>query len=439
MLRETVQDNPYQTQSPTIRQLVFLEQIGIEALFGGAAGGGKSSALLMAALQFVQDSSYNALLLRRSFADLEKPDSLIPRSHDFLAGTDAVWRGSTRSWRFPSGATLSFGYLDNEADVYQYQSAAFQFIGFDELTQFTEFQYRYLFSRLRQPANQGVPLRVRAATNPGGVGHQWVKERFILGDDPDRVFIPSKLDDNPHLDTGSYRQSLSQLDQVTRRQLEHGDWDASAGTLFKRHWFSLVDIAPAQAQVVRYWDLAATPKRADNDPDWTAGALVSRTPDGLYTVLDVKRVRASPREVEQLVRATAEQDGRAVPVYMEQEPGSSGVHVIDHYQRYVLDGWYFRPVKSDSNKTIRAQPLSAAAEAGNVRFLRGHWCGDVLSEFEVFPNGSHDDAVDAISGAHLCLSAYQGAIRNADGIKIGAQVKGQVPNAARFTPRKWNC
>lgn len=425
------------TQGPTVRQLLFLQEIGIEALFGGAAGGGKSSALLMSALQFVQEPHYSALLLRRSFSDLEKPDSLIPRSHDFLAGTAAVWKGSTRSWRFPSGATLSFGYLDNESDVYQYQSAAFQFVGFDELTQFTEFQYRYLFSRLRQLAGQNVPLRMRAATNPGGVGHQWVKERFILSEDPDRVFIPSKLDDNPHLDTNSYRQSLAQLDQVTRRQLELGDWDAAAGTLFKRHWFPLVEAAPAQAQVVRYWDLAATPKRQDNDPDWTAGALVSRTPDGLYTVLDVKRIRASPREVEQLVRSTAEQDGRNIPVYMEQEPGSSGVHVIDHYQRYVLDGWYFKAVKSDTNKVIRAQPLSAAAEAGNVRFLRGNWCNDVLSEFEVFPHGTHDDSVDAISGAHLALSLYSGAIRTANGIKIGAPTRTQVSNRPRFTPMQW--
>jgi predicted phage terminase large subunit-like protein len=364
----------------------------------------------MAALQFVRTPGYSALLLRRSFADLEKPDSLIPRSHQMLAATDAQYQAARKAWRFPSGATLSFGYLDTDSDVYQYQSAAFQFCGFDELTQFSEFQYRYLFSRLRVHAGVNVPLRMRAATNPGGIGHAWVKERFGLGANsscpPERVFIPSNLTDNPHLDEARYRKSLAELDHVTRRQLEFGDWDAMAeGLIFKREWFKIVDAVPSDLRKVRYWDLAATPKkRRGHDPDYTSGTLLGRSKQGLYYVLDVKRTRSSPLDVERLLLATATEDGRDVPVWMEQEPGSSGVHVVDHIRRNVLDGFELRAKRPDANKVARAKPFSAAAEAGNVFVLRGPWNLEWLREVESFPLGDHDDSVDSTTGAHQALS-----------------------------------
>lgn len=410
-----MEDNPFQTQQPTARQALFLAYTGTEALFGGAAGGGKSSALLMSALQFVEHRGYSALLLRRSFADLDKPSSLIPRSHAMLRHTSASWHAGTRTWRFPSGATLTFGYLESEDDVYQYQSAEFQFIGFDELTQFSERQYRYLFSRLRAPVGVGVPLRVRAATNPGGIGHAWVKERFGLGRNgarnPDRRFIPSKLDDNPHLDRAAYRTSLAELDHVTRVQLEHGDWDAMAdGLLFKRDWFPIVDQAPAGLREVRYWDLAATPKRKrSDDPDWTSGTRIGRTKAGLYYIVDIRRTRARPLDVERLVESTATQDGKGIAVWMEQEPGASGVIAVDHFRRNVLDGWEFRSKRADTNKVVRARPLSAAAEAGNVFLVRGPWNDQFLREVESFPLGEHDDSVDSTTGGHQVLSSTRPA------------------------------
>ena len=199
----------------------------LEVLFGGAAGGGKSAALLMAALQYVDVPGYSALLLRRTFRDLNQPDSLIPKSKEWLYGR-ADWNAIDKRWTFPSGATVTFGYCDHEDDVYQYQGAAFQTICFDELTQFTEPQYLYLFSRLRKREGVNVPLRVRAASNPGGVGHQWVKKRFIseAGKDADRLFVPATLADNPSLNASEYHRSLAQLDEVLRRQLLGGDWDA---------------------------------------------------------------------------------------------------------------------------------------------------------------------------------------------------------------------
>jgi predicted phage terminase large subunit-like protein len=391
---------PYMTQAPTPKQAAYLLVPNREAFYGGAAGGGKSSALLMAALQYVDVPGYAALLLRRTYADLALPGALMDRAHDWLGGTDARWDEQNKTWRFPASATITFGYLEHENDKYRYQGSEFQMIGFDEATQFSETQYRYLFSRLRRLAAAAVPLRMRPASNPGGIGHDWVKQRFIVeGLAEGRIFIPAKLDDNPYLDAAEYRQSLMQLDPITRAQLLAGDWSARAeGALFRRQWFPIVDAAPADARRVRAWDLAATEARPGKDPDWTAGCLMAES-HGVYYIQDVRRMRGTPLQVEALVRQTAELDGRAVPIWLEQEPGSAGVNTIDHYTRRVLPGFTFRGNRATGSKSERAAPLASQAEAGNVRLARGAWCGAFLDEAESFPQGTHDDQVDAASAA----------------------------------------
>lgn len=217
--------NKYIPQIPEFPQARFLNLTCKEALYGGAAGGGKSSALLMAALQYVDVPGYSAIIFRRTYQDLSLPDALIPRSHEWLRGTDAAWDRETHTWKFPSGAKLTFGYCDTVGGEYRYQGMAVQFIGWDELTQFEEHIYTYLFSRLRTLAAVDVPLRVRGATNPGGIGHRWVKRRFIdpLTRDPDAPYIPAKVSDNPHL-RSDYTDSLSYLDPVTRARYLEGDW-----------------------------------------------------------------------------------------------------------------------------------------------------------------------------------------------------------------------
>lgn len=233
---------PYIPHVPHPTQHAFLWLTCLEALYGGAAGGGKSDALLMAALQYVDVEGYNAILFRKTFADLNLPGSLIPRSHEWLRGSDAKWNENDSRWTFPTGATLSFGYMRNDEDRARYQSAEFQFIGFDELTHFSKLQYTYMFSRVRKPMDiddrnplSKVPLRVRGASNPGGRGHLWVKKRFVTeigkredepADPTKRVFIPAKLDDNPSVDKESYMEALENVDEATQQQLIHGDWDA---------------------------------------------------------------------------------------------------------------------------------------------------------------------------------------------------------------------
>jgi len=378
-----------------------------EALYGGAAGGGKSDALLMAALQYADVPGYSALLLRKTFADLSLPGALMTRANEWLRPTFTQFSSNQHRWEFPSGANLTFGYLDSVGAEYRYQSSEFQFIGFDELTQFREVQYRYLFSRLRRLEGSDVPLRMRSASNPGGIGHEWVRSRFVdqTDADGDRIFVPATLADNPHLDSESYIQSLEQLDPVTRQQLLNGDWTARQdGNLFKREWLPIVGELPvAVNRSVRFWDLAATAAKENTDPDYTAGIRVDYGADGLYYVVDVQRMRGSPAEVEARVRQTAMIDGPGTLVVIEQEPGASGVNTIHHYVTRILPEFTVRGQRASGSKVERAGPVSSQAEVGNIRLLRGGWIPVFLDEIEGFPLGGHDDQVDALSGAMMRL------------------------------------
>jgi predicted phage terminase large subunit-like protein len=405
-LRRTVTENPYIAHTPHPKQALFLSLTGIEALYGGAAGGGKSDGLLMAALQFAPLPNYSALLLRRTRPELLGADGLITRSFSWLADTDAKWLPSQWTWQFPKGGRLEFGFMDDPQDHARYKGQAYHYIGWDELTAFRESDYTFMFSRLRKGTGDQIPLRIRAGSNPGGIGHAWVKKKFVscrgVGD---RTFIPARLEDNPSLGD-EYRASLAQLDHITRRQLEHGDWEVTqGGLLFKRQWFDVVDQRPAHVvQRVRYWDLAATKPKKGTDPDWTSGTLMSRTPDGLFFIEDVRRVRETPLEVENLIKQTARLDGTSVVVAMEQEPGAGGIFTMDHFQRTVLQGYGFDRDKVITNKAARAKPLSSAAEGGYVKMVRGDWNEPFLDQAELFPQGDHDDQVDSASGAHQRLT-----------------------------------
>jgi predicted phage terminase large subunit-like protein len=320
-------------------------------------------------------------------------------------------------------------------------------------TQFTEKQYTYLFGRLRKPKPPSqwdarlwerlgksqrmmveqlsrVPLRMRAGSNPGGPGHEWVKSRFGLyvpDGDPDprklcqrpewvaehgRVFLPARVRDNPGLNVPEYLKSLSHLDPTTRAQYMNGDWDAKEpGEMFRREWFTIVDQAPPVTQTVRYWDLAATePSDRNRDPDWTVGLKLGRTTDNRWVILDVQRGRWRSKVVESKVGAMAELDGGATRVGMEQEPGASGKALIAHYQQQILRRFAFRGYAPADSKAIRARPAAAKAEAGLFLLVRGAWNAAFLDEAEAFPpdrDQGHDDQVDALSGAFQMLEAGQ--------------------------------
>lgn len=374
-----------------------------EAFYGGAAGGGKSEALLMSAAQYVEVPGYSSLILRKTLPDLNQSGALIPRSHEWWGRSSARWHEYKKTWTFPSGAVIRFGYLENRSDLDNYMGSEYQHIAFDEATQFALDLYRFLFSRLRRRLGMKVPLRVRSASNPGNVGHEWVKQRFIVeGEANGRVFVPAKLLDNPSLDADEYVQSLNELDPVTRAQLLEGDWDVlGSGGNFKRAWFDVIDVAPASVErVVRYWDTASTAPLAgrESEGDWTVGTKMARV-SGMYYIMDVVRFQGGPSDVERAILNTARADGADVEIYMEQEPGASGKIMIEHYQFRVLHGYYFQGIRSTGPKPARAARFASMCDARNVKLVRGNWISKWLDEHEAFPHGAHDDQVDSSAGA----------------------------------------
>jgi hypothetical protein len=177
---------------------------------------------------------------------------------------------------FPSGATLTFGYLADEGDLNRYSGNSYSFIAYDELTMFDELHYRRMTRALRQPTDHvkgaaadgtriaRVPVRVRSTSNPGGRGHEWVKTRFVdpATRHPGARFLSSLLTDNPHLDLDSYAGILGDLPAAYRERLLHGNWDVpDDGELFQPGWFDLIEphqLPPDGYVAVRSWDLAAT-------------------------------------------------------------------------------------------------------------------------------------------------------------------------------------
>lgn len=334
------------------------------------------------------------------------------KAREWLAGTDARWNEKTKTWRFPSGAALTFGYLEREEHKYQYQSSEFQFIGFDELTHFTETQYLYLFSRLRKTTDLPVPLRMRSASNPGGIGHEWVYERFIKNSDPitsenpQRLFIPATIHDNEHLDKEEYIKNLMHLDAVTRMRLLNGDWNIKPiGDLFELSWFSYVHEPPGIiTMAVRAWDLAAS-----SDGDYTVGVLAVTNGTKDVFILDVVRGRWKPAQRNEIIRAVAEQDTKrygAIQLF-EQQPGAAGKTEAE-FIRSLLAGIPIDFERPTGTKLVRSAPYRAAAQEGHIYLLRAPWNDAFVAEHVSWTGTKHetDDQIDAASMAYNRLRPF---------------------------------
>ena len=241
-LQETLKNSKVIFHANEGPQTDFLAAGEKDVLYGGAAGGGKSYAMIIDPLRNCHRKAHRALILRRSMPELRE---MIDKSRELypLAFPGAKFKEVEKLWNFPSGAKVEFGFLERDADVYRYQGQAYSWIGFDEITHLpTEFSWNYLASRLRT-TDPEIQTYLRCTANPGGVGSHWVKKRYIQPSDHNksflgmdgltRKFIPAKLADNPYLaKDGVYEQMLNSLPPIQRRQLLEGNWDVAEGAAF---------------------------------------------------------------------------------------------------------------------------------------------------------------------------------------------------------------
>lgn len=240
--------------TPQPKQAIFMSRGEYEALYGGAAGGGKSDALVIEPLRQVHIPHFKGLILRKTFPQLAE---LIDKSLNYYPRIypKARYNASSHTWTFPSGAKVIFGAMQHTKDKVKYQGQAYDFIAFDELTHFTYEEYSYMFSRNR-PNGPGTRVYIRATANPGGVGHGWVKERFITAGEPmqtlwedvewrdpagnkhvkkqSRIYIPASVFDNKKLleNDPEYVSRLASMPEADREALLYGNWDSFSGQVF---------------------------------------------------------------------------------------------------------------------------------------------------------------------------------------------------------------
>lgn len=434
-------------------QTIFLTTPADIAIYGGSAGGGKTFALLMEPLRHVENERFGAVIFRRTSKQVRNQGGLWDESLKLYSPLGAEPRSGTLDWTFPDGMRVGFGHLEYDVDVHNWHGSQIPLICFDELTQFTRYQFFYMLSRNR--SDSGVSGYVRATCNPDA--DSWVRQFIDYWIDsegwaiPERAgklrwmlvvedeihwanykeqliekfgfemgqfavsvtFIPATIYDNKKLleKDPSYIVKLKALPKVERMRLlgdaRGGNWNIrhSAGSMFRREWFEAIDAIPAgYISSIRFWDRAATPVNPQNpDPDWTRGLKLYRYPDNTFIVGDLRSLRDSPGGVERLIKGTAGHDGPAVQIMSQTDPGSAGKTEAMHFTR-MLAGYNVKTVPMHKNKIARAKGVSAQVQAGNIKILKAPWNNEFFTELENFPDGAHDDIVDVLSGAFNELS-----------------------------------
>jgi predicted phage terminase large subunit-like protein len=451
-------------------QTEFLTSPADIVVYGGQAGGGKTWGLLFEPMRHVLPTEENkqgvvgfsGVIFRRVAPQIRNEGGLWDESVQMYPDLGGVPRESILEWRWPlGGQTMRFASMQHETDMYDWQGAQIAYIGFDELTHFTETQFFYLLSRNRSVC--GVRPYIRATTNPDA--DSWVAELIAWWIDQDEAsptyglaiperagklryfireggeliwadtkeelidrlrlpagfqgqaadliksltFIPASVYDNKVLldKDPAYLANLMSQSYVERARLLEGNWKvrASAGTVFNREWFTskVLDELPTKlGRCVRYWDKAATDVRGRSQGQavkvpFTVGLKLAEFEKGLL-VMDVKRGQWSSGRRDSIMAETAEDDGISVEIYFEQEPGSGGKESKQHSER-LLAGFKAHGDRVTGDKADRAIPASSLAEHGQLWLMRGDWNKAFIEELHNFPDARLKDQVDALSGA----------------------------------------
>ncbi len=448
-------------RSPHPRQADFLGLKCEEALYGGAAGGGKTEALLMWLAEGVNVPGYSAIFFRRTYAQLIKSnDSPVTKSHELFKPLGGKYKASEYRWNFPSGASIEFGHLQHEQSVMDYQGPAYHRVAFDELCQFSEAQYTYLFSRMRMRKDFPVRMGVRAASNPGGPGHAWVKARFITAEAEraiqdlgpfqpsprrlifwparDRAFVPARVADNPSLDIEDYIQRMqANLPPVLRERLLNGDWSIVEDAIIRLDWLryyeALGDMIRAfdgngqarwnidarQCQRFATVDTAGTSaqkaaERRGKPPSWSVCQIWDYWPQtGFMFLRHVWRDRVHWEGLKAGVRRTLE-EWRPHRVLIEN--AHHGPPLASELKGFHTELLSTCPggVRGDSGrpgKLERATKLLNKLEKGEVFLPRynNQWLPDLESEWLAW-TGLEDETSDQVDAAAYAARAAGGSM-----------------------------
>ena len=446
-------------------QTQFMTSDADIVIYGGAAGGGKTYALLLEGLRHKDVKGFGGVIFRSNYTQVTAEGGLWDASHKIYDMVPDASAGKTPKlhWDFATGGKLTFAHLGGEDALSSWQGTEICYLGFDELTHFTKKMFLYMLSRNRSTC--GIKPYVRATCNPDADSFvadliKWwidqdtgypIPERSgqirwmcVLNDEiyieatPEALvekykdydvsiedcksftFIASRLDDNKILmesDPG-YLANLKSLMEIDRERLLMGNWKikANAGMYFKRTQVEIVSIAPPDiVAYCRGWDLAATESDGKGDPDWTAGVLVGKRQNGQYIVLDVVHERMNAGDVEKLVINTSKMDrgkyGYNYTVRMARDPGQAGKQQANQYVN-LLAGFDIRCKQITGSKETRATPFAAQWQNGFVQVLESSWNDAYLVELESFPESKHDDMVDASSDAFSELAEDNFDIKN---------------------------
>ena len=431
-----------------------------------------SDILLSIALQYVHIPGYAAIIFRKTLTDLKQPSALIDRSFKWLAGTNAKWQGDEHCWYFPTitpdgkpghPSRIQFGYIGESNAYHRYQSAEYQVCVFDELTQHEEFNYTYMFSRLRKlvcPKHRlddkgspiyvdncgwcqmykSLPIKMRGATNPGGVGHEWVRNRFMIepqdgrdpytipeddttvvwvGRHPERPFLQASYRDNPYIDQKAYAKALDQLPPVERARLKYGNWAVNPDSRFKRAWARYYSIRgdyfvlgkggvgrPIDWKSLQRIFITVDPAASlrsgmaevtkGKDPSYTVISVWGLTQDFHLLWLDMDRFQD---EIPEVVKRIQIMYKKWRPQYVKIEANGAGRGVFQYCQVYGLN---VRPITKQADKVVNSTTAQVKMEHGRIWLPEhAHWLK--AAEDEVFNwtgDGSQkDDIVDTLSDA----------------------------------------